>query len=269
MKSKIYDCVTFFEENFITNLRFEILDEFIDYFVICESQYDHRGNKKKLNFELIDSKFKKKIIYLVHDKPFREEKNLWKNQAEQREHIITGLDGAAPNDYIMFSDPDEIPRPELLKNLDLKKKYGIFLQNIYCYKFNLFNKHESPWEGTRVCKMKNLKSIDFMRQKIKNKNLIIPFWKFYKEKSIEIIKNGGWHFNSILSPEEISRKLKTFAHTEYATDRYSSIESIKKKIINKVDLFERGHKYETVQIDNSFPKYLIQNINRFKDLISN
>ena len=108
-----------------------------------------------------------------------------------------------------------------------------------------------------------------MRQKIKNKNLIIPFWKFYKEKSIEIIRNGGWHFNSILSPEEISRKLKTFAHREYAADRYSSIESIKKKIINKVDLFERGHKYETVQIDNSFPKYLIQNINKFKDLISN
>ena len=269
MKSRIYDCVTFFQENFITNLRFEILNDFVDYFVVCESRYDHRGNHKKLNFKLINPIYKKKIIYLVHDMPFKNKSNLWENQAEQREHIFTGIEQASSDDYIMFSDPDEIPRPELLKNLDLKNKYGIFLQNMYCYKFNLFNRQESPWEGTRVCKMKNLKSIDYMRQKIKCKNLITPFWKFYKEKSIEIIKNGGWHFNSLLSPEEISRKLKTYAHSEYSLEKYSSIESIKSKIQNKVDLFDRGHKYETVQIDNSFPKYLIQNISKFSNLITN
>ena len=49
MRDKIYDCITFFQENFITNLRFEILNEVVDYFVICESKYDHRGNKKRLN----------------------------------------------------------------------------------------------------------------------------------------------------------------------------------------------------------------------------
>ena len=151
MNNKIYDCFTFFQENFITNLRFEILDEFVDYFIICESLHDHRGNKKKLNFKLKNSKFKKKIIYLVYEEPFKNNNDRWENQAKQREHIFKGLNEAAPNDYIMFSDPDEIPRPDLLKNLDLKKKYGIFLQNIYCYKFNLFNEYEIPWEGTRVC----------------------------------------------------------------------------------------------------------------------
>ena len=269
MNSKIYDCFTFYQENFITNLRFEILNEFVDYFVVCESQYDHRGNNKKLNFKLLNSKFKEKVIYLVYEGPFKSKNNMWENQAEQREHIISGLSDASPNDYIMFSDPDEIPRPDLLKNLNLKKRYGIFLQNIYCYKFNLFNKYESPWEGTRVCKIKDLKSIDYMRQKIRHKNLLMPFWKFYREKNIEVIENGGWHFNSLLSPEEISKKLKTFAHSEYSGEKYSSIESIKKKIKNKIDLFDRGHKYEAVQIDNSFPEYLIQNINKFSHLIEN
>ena len=51
MGSKIFDCITFFNENFITNIRFEILNKFVDYFVVCESIYDHRGHKKKLNFE--------------------------------------------------------------------------------------------------------------------------------------------------------------------------------------------------------------------------
>ena len=46
-KQKIYDCITFFDENLIANARFEILKNVVDYFVICESNYDHRGKKKK------------------------------------------------------------------------------------------------------------------------------------------------------------------------------------------------------------------------------
>ena len=56
------------------------------------------------------------------------------------------------------------------------------------YKFNLFNPHESPWEGTRVAKKKNLKSIDFMRQKVKSKNLKYSFFRFDKETNLELIK---------------------------------------------------------------------------------
>ena len=50
-----------------------------------------------------------------------------------------------------------------------------FLQDFFNYKFNLFNKYESPWEGTRVAKKKNLKSINFMRQEVKTKNLKYSF----------------------------------------------------------------------------------------------
>ena len=84
--TKIYDCITFFQENFVTNLRFEILDEVVDYFVVCESKYNHRGEKKRLNFNLLNPKFESKIIYLVLNENFKE-KNLWKNQAVQREYI--------------------------------------------------------------------------------------------------------------------------------------------------------------------------------------
>ena len=65
-----------------------------------------------------------------------------------------------------------------------------------------------------------------MRQKIISKNLKAPLWKFYKNKSIQIINDGGWHFNSILTPNEISQKLKSFAHQEYAPE-YSDEEIIK------------------------------------------
>ena len=155
--TKIFDCITFFNENFITNMRFEILKEVIDCFIVCESIFDHRGHKKKINFKLENGYFKDKVIHLIHDKPFKKQNDIWKNQAEQREYIFNALNKADKNDYIMFSDPDEIPNPAILKKFKLKKKYGIFLQNMYCYKFNLLNEYESPWEGTRICKKKKLK----------------------------------------------------------------------------------------------------------------
>ena len=50
-KNKIFDCITFFNENFITNIRFEILNNVVDFFVICESRFDHKGKKKKNKFQ--------------------------------------------------------------------------------------------------------------------------------------------------------------------------------------------------------------------------
>ncbi len=265
--NKIFDCITFFNENFITNLRFEILNEKVDYFVICESKYDHQGREKNLNFQLKNKNFKDKIIYLKLDKPFPKNNNSWKNQALQREFILEKLNYINSEDYIMFSDPDEIPNPKIFTNFKLEKKFGIFLQQMYCYKFNLYNEYESPWEGTRICKKKNLVSIDYMRQKVIRKNLKQPFWKFYKEKNIQIFDKGGWHFNSLLKPEDISLKLRSFAHTEFRSSEYSNIDVIKKNIYEKRDLFQRGRYYKKVDLDQSFPDFVRKNQNLFNDWI--
>ena len=266
IKNKIIDCITFFDNNFIFELRYNILKEYVDYFVICESKYDHRNNIKKLNFntKIYDSD---KIKYLVLEKPFPKNTNLWENQAIQREFILKNLNFAEDDDLIFFSDPDEIPNPDVLKNFSLNKKYGIFMQNFYNYYFNLLNPYETPWEGTRVCKKKNLKSIDFMRQKIRKKNINYKFYRLDKEKNIEIFQKGGWHFNNLMSAEEISKKLTTYAHIEYSDKEYSSISVIKKKIADRIDLFGRGEKYKVVNIDNTFPRYLVENIELYKEYI--
>ena len=106
-----------------------------------------------------------------------------------------------------------------------------------------------------------------MRQKIKLKNLNYNFLRLDKEKCIQIFDNAGWHFNNILTPEEISLKLKTFAHTEFAQEKFSSIDVIKRKIDEGVDLFDRGHKYQKITIDEDFPKYLFENLDKYKKFI--
>ncbi|MDA9629790.1 glycosyl transferase family 17 [Candidatus Pelagibacter sp.] len=266
-KSKILDCITFFDNNYMFDLRYNILSNYVDYFVICESKFDHKGNPKKKNFIEKKNYDPKKIKYFLIDKPFPKNTNRWENQAIQRENLLNLTNFADPDDYIFFSDPDEIMRPEYLINFSLKKKYGIFLQDCFNYKFNLFNSHESPWEGTRVSKKKNLKSIDFMRQNIKSKNLKYNFLRIDKEKNIELFNNGGWHFNNILSPSEISLKLKTFAHSEFSHPEFYNIEIIREKINKKIDLFDRGHKYQVVNLNENFPHFLLKNKEKFKDFL--
>lgn len=263
---KKIDCITFFNENLMFEIRYNTLKDFVDFFVVCESLFDHRGNNKKLNFD--QKRFKsEKIKYIVHDQKFSKENSPWENQAEQRDYILKNLSFVNSEDYIFFSDPDEIPNLQILKNFKLKKKYGIFLQKCFNYKLNLFNPHESPWEGTRVCRKKDLKSIDFMRQKVKVKNLKYNFLRFDKEKNIEAIPSGGWHFNNIMNPKDISTKLKTFAHSEFSSSKFSNHETIKNKIKAKVDLFERGHNYIEVELDRDFPEYIVKNKNKYNQWI--
>jgi len=259
MKSKIYDCVTFFDNNLMFDLRYNILKNVVDFFVICESKFDHQGNEKKINFINKKNYDSKKIKYYILETPFPKNNNAWQNQELQRKFLLESLKNVNPDDYIFFSDPDEIPRPELLIDFSLKKKFGIFLQRCFNFKLNLFNPHESPWEGTRVAKKKYLKSINFMRQKIKSKNLNYSFLRFDKEKSVELFNEGGWHFNNVMDPKEISLKLKTFAHSEFSDPKFSDEQIIQDKIRRQLDLFDRGHKYFKIEIDKSFPQFIINN----------
>ena len=111
---------------------------------------------------------------------------------------MQGLKDASDNDLIMYSDSDEIPNPKIIENLSLSKKYGIFMQKFFTYKINVFNKYESPWEGTRICKKKHLKNFTHLRKKIISKNLKKSFIKIFVEKNIELLDDGGWHFNNLI-----------------------------------------------------------------------
>ena len=134
--------------------------------------------------------------------------NPWERQAFQREQILKNINQAKEDDLILFSDPDEIPNLSNFKKIEFKKKYIIFLQDLFYYKLNIKEVgFGNNWEGTRGCLKKNLKSIDYMRQKVLKKNLKYGFWRIDKERNLQILKNGGWHFSYLLTPIEIKRKI--------------------------------------------------------------
>ena len=264
---RIFDCFLYNNEDLILDIRLNSLDQHIYKFVIVESKFDHQGNEKKINFKIENfQKFKDKIIYLIIEK-FPKNLSNWGRENYQREFILNGLVNAKDDDYIMISDIDEIPNVSNLNSIE-NYKFSVFEQKMFYYKINLQNMTEPLWYGSRICKKKYLKSITFLRKKIKLENMKKAFWKLQYEKSIEFIENGGWHFNNLYNPEIISKKLQNIKHVDKGLKNvHLDRDIIEKKIFNLEDVFHRNHKYEKIEIDETFPDYIRNNLSIFTDFI--
>ena len=266
----IYDCFQFFDEEHILDLRLNILNEFVDFFVMVESTTDHQGNPKKLNFDIKKfKKFENKIIYIVVDdteeaikKPHIGGESLV--EQHQRNSLMKGLKNCSDDDIIILSDVDEIPDLNKLNMFNKRNKYAVFSQKMFNYKINLLNETENNWHGSKICLKKNFKSPQWLRN-LKFKKY--PFWRLDKPRNLQIIENGGWHFAYLQNTESISKKIKSFAHGEFNKPNFANPESIKEKISEGKDIFDRKISYRKVQIDNSFPKYIVINKEKLKEWI--
>ena len=269
---KLYDCCMYFDEDLMLDLRLNTLNKHVDKFVIAEATREHSGREKKLNFDIKNfSHFKDKIIYLViEDLPINVKSkkknwtpNHWRDQY-QRNSLIRGLEKCNENDLIMISDIDEIPDPKKLSEFKIKNKYACFLQKNFQSKLNLQNITDKYWMGTKICQKKYLKSPQWLRD-IKTKKR--SFWKFYKPKEPQLILDGGWHFSFLKKPKDIAKKIKAYSHQEFYKDEFVDEKKISERINNNVDLFDRNIVYKKVELDKSFPEYVFNNKDFFKEWI--
>ena len=265
----IFDCFQYFNEDHIADLRFNILNEFVDKFVIVESTVNHQGKPKKLHFDISKyKKFKNKISYIIVDDTPDEIKKHHEGgeslvEQHQRNSIMKGLKNANDNDLIILSDADEIP--DLNKLNEFKSKYAVFSQKMFMYKLNLLNLKENNWHGSRICLKKNFKSPQWIRN-LKFKKY--PFWRIDKIRNLQIINNAGWHFAYLQTPENISNKIKSFAHGEFNKTSIVDEKNIAYKIEKGEDIFDRGFELKKVEIDTSFPKYVLENKDELKKWIA-
>ena len=224
---RIFDCFMYFDEEIVLDTRLNYLDPFVDYFVIVESNFTHSGKNRGLKFDINKfKKFEKKIHYLVVDDIPKEVTNYKKGWSPNffrenfnRNAISRALTECSPNDLIIISDADEIPNLELLDTVKIKK-LAIFKQRSFVYKLNLL--YEENWLGSSICYKKYLKSPQWLRNK---RFLRRGFLRriFFKTPTLN---NGGWHFSFLKEPENIVKKLKAYAHSEYKN--LDNIELIKK-----------------------------------------
>jgi len=205
------------------------------------------------------------MIYLLILNPKKKnwEANHWRDQF-QRNSLTRGFKQLDENDLIMISDIDEIPDPKKITEFKIENKYACFMQKNFQSKINLLNVSDKYWMGTKICQKKYLKSPQWLRD-IKTKKR--PFWKFYKPKEPQLIYDGGWHFSFLKNPKNIAKKIKAYSHQEYNNKEFTDINSIENKINNLKDLFNRNIKYQKVELDDTFPKYILDNKKNFKNWI--
>ena len=142
----ILDCVTYFDEELILELRLNILYEHVDKFIITEGKYDHRGNERELNFDINKyEKFKDKIIYIPVEN-FPNLKNPWQMLEYQRNYSMSEINNYDDNTFILVSDIDEIPNPEKINEfINNDFNYGVFEQLFFYYKFTKYISIQLVW----------------------------------------------------------------------------------------------------------------------------
>lgn len=276
----IYDCIPFFNELDILNLRLHVLDSIVDKFIIEESTVTFSGEPKELCFEKNKEMFQEflpKIEYIVVDNsPVDTTTHL--RDKFQKNALEKGLVNAGEDDMIILSDVDEIPNPEALKELkehfDPDKVYHFAQRMFYCFinmeevSGNLLSiTGEFPgierkmWLGTKV----------FAKRSIPEDGIIQLREASVTSPNAVRVANGGWHFGYMGSRHEadvskrIGDKVVAAAHQEYNTE--DILAEAKYRLMLGEDMFGRNAKFQRVEVDETYPKYLLQHRRDYEYLI--
>lgn len=278
---KIYDCFCYFNEDMLLELRFETLWNYVDYFVISEATYTHAGNDREAEFDISKfAKYASKIRYLKLDQRPAGDNDFWKNENFIRNNIINGLFDANPEDLILISDLDEIPRPEKISLYNPIYLRGDFDQSYYSYylnnlwigdvgKNNKLLQGSNVWRGTKITTYNHF--INFYKanatsvRSYKSSGIFRSIKReWFKRFNVQLIQNGGWHFTWVFGIDDIVKKLESTAHQEFNDACRKKSEIIISTINAGRDINKPNARYARVKIDESFPIYLLNNTDKYK-----
>lgn len=272
----IYDCFPFYNELDILELRLNILNDYVDKFVIVEGNKTYTGADKDFNFESNKSRYEKfldKIIYIkVKDFPSLEDSqvssdgNKWLYENYQRDAIMRGLINCNEDDVIIISDCDEIPNPTAIKKY--KKGVCTLLQLRFFYYYNLLLKESTFSKAPKIARYCDLKN---PKQKVKDRYLkfclhskygLPTYLRFCFGKKIY---NGGWHFTFIGDENTFLKKLESHVEPLFKNQKNNSEETIKKQISECINCCESSQLI--LKISDVFPKYFVENQEKYKNNI--
>ncbi|WP_026506849.1 glycosyl transferase GT17 family protein [Butyrivibrio sp. MC2013] len=279
----VYDCIPFFNELDILKLRLNVLDPYVDRFVIEEATTTFSGEPKKLVFEAHKDMFREflhKITYIVVDENPRDI-TTFERDVFQKNHLIEGLKDATDTDIIMLSDCDEIPRPEVLEKIiesfDPGKVYHLAQDNYYAFinmmevsgrllatagDFPEIADGDRKWLGTKITSIRQIPKDGIVRLRDQ-----VPVTD---PRSVRVA-DGGWHFGYMGGHHEtnaakrIGVKIKAAAHQEY-NEREILAETMDHLILSE-DLLGRNARFEWNEVDGRYPRYLLEHLDEYDYLV--
>ena len=275
--AKTIDVFIFFNELDLLEIRLNELNPVVDEFMLIEGTRTHQNKPKPLYFDQAKEKFKDflpKINHVVVDRWPGFFLNLRKKGSHfyenwQREFPLKIIRKFPKDTNVIFSDIDEIPKAAEVEKNKNTEEIKIFEQRYYNYWLN------------NICTFYDTKGKDLPAQKNKaglgfwRGSVMVPLWRIktmnktrlfrdLQEGPIKIIEDGGWHFSYIGNPERVKKKLQSYAHKEYD----ASLEEIDEMIKKGTSIIpDEDTRFKLQVIDETYPKYLQENQDRFKDLI--
>jgi beta-1,4-mannosyl-glycoprotein beta-1,4-N-acetylglucosaminyltransferase len=228
---KVYDCFTFFNELDLLEVRLNELDGVVDRFVLCESPYTFRGQPKPLVFQENRARFARflpKIEHVVvNDLPLggrKKEHDYFKKERFQRNALERGLKGAAPDDYVILCDVDEIPRASVIEAIvraNGPKSVHLLEMDYYTYFLNLLT--STGWSKPRMARYGDIRKLQALRSggpgwapKEKRPLSVLRQWKRMvfgvRPRPWVTVPNAGWHFTSMNGPAAVREKMMAYSH---------------------------------------------------------
>lgn len=282
----IYDCFTFFNELELLELRLHELAGVVDKFVLVEATQTHTNQPKPLHYQENRARFSAfhgQIIHVVvDDLPVSDDP--WIPENFQRNCIARGLTGCRPDDFVLVSDLDEIPRARavekmrreipfnenrlagavhaLLNSRPVKSVFhrrGFrrrlrlnhpfvwkFEQAFYCYFLNCRSLSPASSFGTRMLRFRDFSCAEELRH-----------------SGYKIVRDGGWHFSWMGGVRRIQEKLAAYSHQERNRPEIMAAGNIEQSLQGGHGFFNSEHRLKPVPLDDSFPRYLLEHPEKY------
>jgi beta-1,4-mannosyl-glycoprotein beta-1,4-N-acetylglucosaminyltransferase len=286
----IYDCFTFFNELELLELRLHELSGVVDKFVLVEATQTHTNKLKPLHYQENRARFAEfhdKIIHITVDN-LPVSKDAWIPENFQRNSISRGLTNCRPDDWVLISDVDEIPRATTLARVAGAEKFqtgffpnGLhaafnsrlaqnvlrrkgfrhqlrrhhpfvlkFEQTLYRHFLNCILVKPRFWHGTRMLRFRDFSCAEELRH-----------------SGCKIVKNAGWHFAYMGGVERIRQKIAAYAHQEFNQPQFTDPKLVTERIHRGASLFGDDEQLEFVPLDETFPCFVREHPEKFSTWI--
>ncbi len=253
----IYDLTQIFNELDLLEIRLNILDPYVDKFVIGESTQTFSGKPKPLYFQENRERFSKWADKIIHVVIPEFDGEVFERTAKQKDYLrlaLEALELCEPDDVIYYGDVDEIANPEVMKVLCMDDTKVYSKESIYKleqtnYSYWLNNRSSECWQGTNVCLYKNL-----------------PNLNEFRANHDEVVPNGGWHFTNMGGIDQIRKKIDAYDHQEMINDDVRA--NLEQRMLNGEDYLGRnrdwqGFPFEFWTSEVDLPEYIINNKEKY------
>lgn len=247
------DCIQFFNELDVLEIRLAELHDIVDRFVLIESTVTHKGDPKPLYFAENRRRFWRyndKIVNItVGDLPEgTSQAAIWRREIGQRQAILRGLQDVPDDAIVLVSDADEIPRREAVQAVVNHQKLTSFLddtvvtfkQQLYYYNINTACT-TVEWLGTRATLAANVRAL--MPDGVRWSGLRsheYPKHAFVNGDTIGMPgRSAGWHLSYFGDVAHIQRKMQAFLHQELVNEETLDPDTIARRMAAGIDIWGR------------------------------